>query len=149
MKVSHKTIAILLGFVFKLFLMTGFCKFSKNFLLKMLKKYGVFIINAYRRFHIFFDSSKHAIYIYKKQNNTSNSITAEPHENQMRATQNNKQNLINLHSNLEDIVRPKCLDVCMTRSEQIAAADTIRNKLQKSFTTQQLQRWLRINSIAN
>ncbi|XP_053947054.1 uncharacterized protein LOC128855866 isoform X2 [Anastrepha ludens] len=49
----------------------------------------------------------------------------------------NTHNFINLHSNLEDIVKRKALDVSMSRSEQATA---MRGKLQKSNTTK-LQRY--------
>lgn len=59
---------------------------------------------------------------------------AEPNEIAMK----NKQNFINLHSNLDDIVKRKSLEVSMSRSEQPQPCN-MRNKLQKSHTTQ-LQR---------
>ncbi|XP_073818389.1 uncharacterized protein isoform X15 [Musca autumnalis] len=60
----------------------------------------------------------------------------EPNEIAMK----NKQNCINLHSNLDDIVkRNKSLEVSMSRSEQPQPCN-MRNKLQKSHTTQ-LQRY--------
>ncbi|XP_073818359.1 uncharacterized protein isoform X4 [Musca autumnalis] len=56
----------------------------------------------------------------------------EPNEIAMK----NKQNCINLHSNLDDIVkRNKSLEVSMSRSEQPQPCN-MRNKLQKSHTTQ-------------
>ncbi|KAM7362821.1 uncharacterized protein ACRADG_013353 isoform 2-T3 [Cochliomyia hominivorax] len=59
----------------------------------------------------------------------------EPNEIAMK----NKQNFINLHSNLDDIVKRKSLEVSMSRSEQPQPCN-LRNKLQKSHTTQ-LQRY--------
>ncbi|XP_075146608.1 uncharacterized protein LOC142221004 isoform X2 [Haematobia irritans] len=59
----------------------------------------------------------------------------EPNEIAMK----NKQNFINLHSNLDDIVKRKSLEVSMSRSEQPQQCNQ-RNKLQKSHTTQ-LQRY--------
>uniref|UniRef100_A0A1I8MQI0 Serine-rich adhesin for platelets n=1 Tax=Musca domestica TaxID=7370 RepID=A0A1I8MQI0_MUSDO len=59
----------------------------------------------------------------------------EPNEIAMK----NKQNCINLHSNLDDIVKRKSLEVSMSRSEQPQPCN-MRNKLQKSHTTQ-LQRY--------
>uniref|UniRef100_A0A1I8NMA4 Uncharacterized protein n=1 Tax=Stomoxys calcitrans TaxID=35570 RepID=A0A1I8NMA4_STOCA len=59
----------------------------------------------------------------------------EPNEIAMK----NKQNFINLHSNLDDIVKRKSLEVSMSRSEQPQPCNQ-RNKLQKSHTTQ-LQRY--------
>ncbi|XP_065372246.1 homeobox protein 5 isoform X2 [Calliphora vicina] len=59
----------------------------------------------------------------------------EPNEIAMK----NKQNFINLHSNLDDIVKRKSLEVSMSRSEQPQQC-SLRNKLQKSHTTQ-LQRY--------
>lgn len=61
-------------------------------------------------------------------------FSLEPNEIAMK----NKQNFINLHSNLDDIVKRKSLEVSMSRSEQPQACN-LRNKLQKSHTTQ-LQR---------
>uniref|UniRef100_A0A034VK14 Tyrosine-protein phosphatase non-receptor type 23 n=1 Tax=Bactrocera dorsalis TaxID=27457 RepID=A0A034VK14_BACDO len=61
------------------------------------------------------------------------SFYAEPSDVAAR----NTHNFINLHSNLEDIVKRKALDVSMSRSEQAAS---VRGKLQKSNTTQ-LQRY--------
>nr|XP_036224144.1 uncharacterized protein LOC106616251 isoform X3 [Bactrocera oleae] len=61
------------------------------------------------------------------------SFYAEPSD----VTARNTHNFINLHSNLEDIVKRKALDVSMSRSEQAAS---VRSKLQKSNTTQ-LQRY--------
>ncbi|XP_061394196.1 uncharacterized protein LOC133329742 [Musca vetustissima] len=56
----------------------------------------------------------------------------EPNEIAMK----NKQNCINLHSNLDDIVQRKSLEVSMSRSEQPQPCNNMRNKLQKSHTTQ-------------
>ncbi|XP_023292482.2 probable serine/threonine-protein kinase DDB_G0282963 isoform X1 [Lucilia cuprina] len=55
----------------------------------------------------------------------------EPNEIAMK----NKQNFINLHSNLDDIVKRKSLEVSMSRSDQPQQC-SLRNKLQKSHTTQ-------------
>lgn len=62
-------------------------------------------------------------------------FTAEPSDVAAR----NTHNFIHLHSNLEDIVKRKALDVSMSRSDQ---ATSVRGKLQKSNTTQ-LQRCVR------
>ncbi|XP_037943684.1 putative uncharacterized protein DDB_G0286901 [Teleopsis dalmanni] len=63
---------------------------------------------------------------------SDDSFYAEPNDIALK----NKQNCINLHNNLDDIVKRKSLDVSMSRSEQ---QFTPRNKLQKSSTIQ-LQR---------
>ncbi|XP_055852416.1 uncharacterized protein LOC129916464 isoform X2 [Episyrphus balteatus] len=57
----------------------------------------------------------------------------EPNEIQMK----NKQNFINLHSNLDDILKRKSLEVSMSRSDH---AFTTWSKLKKSSTSQ-LQRY--------
>lgn len=61
------------------------------------------------------------------------SFYAEPNEIAMK----NKQNFINLHSNLDDIVKRKSLEVSMSRSDH---AFTTWSKLKKSSTSQ-LQRY--------
>ncbi|XP_067618773.1 uncharacterized protein Usp12-46 isoform X2 [Eurosta solidaginis] len=61
------------------------------------------------------------------------SFYAEPSD----LTTRNTHNFINLHNNLDDIVKHKCLDVSMSRSDQVTA---VQGKVQKSNTIQ-LQRY--------